>query len=242
MGAFRTFPWILVRSLRLIPWWHLGLGLVAAIALAATGRNPYPDDLVFGLRVAAVALAASVAFVFDDPAVSVMDGKPVSLALQRIARLTLALPVIAAGWWVLLGWMEAALGPADERAMETLPRLALSLEFAALLGIVWAVATLAMRTGQEAGGNVAALALLVIVVVLVLLPERWSLFPSPAVAPSPGETASIRWEAWVDAHRRWAVLAIAAWAGVALGLAGSTRRQWFARRQLVFSQGARRDQ
>jgi len=239
MGALRTFPWVLVRSPRLIPWWHLGLGLIAASSLAATRRNPYPDDLVFGLRVAAVALAASAAFVFDDPAVNVMDGKPVPLALQRIARLTLALPVIVAGWLVLLDWMEAGLGPIDERAMETLPRLALSLEFAALLGIVWAVATLAMRTGQDSGGNVAALTLLTIVVVLILLPERWSLFPSPAVAPLPGESASVRWEAWVDAHRRWAVLATAAWAGVALGLVGSTRRLWIARRQPTFVQDAR---
>lgn len=242
MSTLRAFPWVLVRTVRLIPWWQLGLGLIAAFALAATRRNPYPDDLVFGLRVAAVALAASAAFVFDDPAVSVMDGKPVPLALQRTARLSLALPAVAVGWWILLGWMEAGLGPLDQRQMETLPRLALSLEFATLLGIVWAVATLVMRTGRDAGGTVAALSLLAIVVVLILLPERWSLFPSPVVAPLPGEAVSVRWEAWVDAHRRWAVLAIVSWAGVTIGVAGSGRRQWVARRQLAFVQGARSDQ
>lgn len=239
MGALRTFPWVLVRSWRLIPWWHLGLGLVAAVALAATRRNPYPDDLVFGLRVAAIALAASATFVFDDPAANVMDGKPVPPALQRIARLSLALPAIVVGWLVLLGWMEAGLGPIDERAMETLPRLDLSLEFAALLGIGWAVATLATRTGQDPGGNVAALTLLAIVVILILLPERWSLFPSPANAPLLDEAASPQWEAWIEGHRRWAVLAVTAWAGVALGLVGSTRRQWLTRRHRTFVKDAR---
>ena len=238
MGARRTFPLVLVRSLRLIPWWHLGLGLVAAVALAATRRNPNPDDLVFGLRIAAVPLAASAAFVFDDPALNVMDGKPVPLALQRIARLALVLPVIVAGWMVLLGWMEAGLGPIDERAMATLPRLALSLEFAALLGIVWAVAMLAVRTGQDAGGNVAALTLLAIVVVLILLPQRWSLFPSPTPAPLPGEAASPQWEAWIEVHRRWAVIATVAWTGVALGLPGSTR-QWFTRRRFVLAENVK---
>ncbi len=239
MGAFRAFPWVLVRSVRLIPWWHLGLGLVAAVALAATRRNPYPDDLVFGLRVAAVALAAGASFVFDDPAVSVMDGKPVPLVLQRIARLTLAIPVIVVGWWVLLGWMETGLGPTDERAMATLPRLALSLEFAALLGIVWAVATLAVRADRDTGGTAAALSLLAVVVVLLLLPERWSVFPSPAVAPSFGEAASERWEAWIDGHRRWALVAALAWVGVALGLVGSSRRHRIMRHRFSLAQGAK---
>lgn len=238
MGAFRAFPWVLVRSVRLIPWWHLGLGLVAAVALAATRRNPYPDDLVFGLRVAAVALAASASFVFDDPAVSVMDGKPVPLVLQRIARLTLALPVIVVGWWVLLGWMETGLGPLGERAIPTLPRAALSLEFAALLGIVWAVATLVMRADRDTGGTTAALSLLAVVVVFLLLPERWSVFPSPAVASLPGEAASERWEAWIDGHRRWALFAALAWAGVALGLVGSSRRHRVMKRRFSLARGA----
>lgn len=236
MGAIRMFPLVLVRSLRLIPWWHLALGLIAAGALAATRRTTYPDDLVFGLRIAGVALAASAAFVFDDPAVSLVDGKPVPLGVQRSARLALALPAVGAGWWMLVRWMEAGLGAVSDRAMATLPRLAVSLEFATLLGIVWAVATLVMRTGRDAGGMAAALSLLAIVVALVLLPERWSVFSSPAVAPLPGEGPSVGWDAWVDAHRRWAVLAVAAWAGVVLGLVGSTRRRWLGR---PIKQGAR---
>ncbi|MEZ5174593.1 MAG: hypothetical protein R2823_00090 [Acidimicrobiia bacterium] len=218
-STLRTFPWVLFRSLRLIPWWYLGLGLAAAFALATTRRNPYPDDLVFGLRVGAVALATSTAFVFDDPAGNIMDGKPVPLSLQRAARLFVALPVVAASWWLLVTWMEAGLGPQNERAIAALPKWALTLELVTLVGVVWAVATLVMLTGRDAGGTVAALSLLTVVVLLVLLPERWSVFPSLAVAPEPG------WEAWVDGHRRWAGIAVIAWAAVALGVVGSTRRQ-----------------
>lgn len=229
MGALRMALLVHVRSVRLISWWHLALGLIAAGALAATRRTTYPDDLVFGLRIAGVALAASAAFVFDDPAVSLVDSKPVPLGVQRAARFVLALPAVGAGWWLLVRWMEAGLGPVDDRAMATLPRLAVSLEFLTLLGIVWAVATLVMRTGRDAGGMAAALSLLAIVVALVLLPERWSVFSSPAVPPLPGEAPSVGWNAWVDAHRRWAAIAAAAWAGVVLGLTGSTRRRLLAR-------------
>ena len=220
----RTFPRVVARTVRLIPWWHLGLGLAGAFALATARRNPYPDDLVFGLRVGAVTFAASVAFIFDDPAVSLLDGKPVPLSLQRLARLMVILPVVAAGWWSFLSWMDAGLGPLAKRQMATLPRTAVSLEFAALAGIVWAVAALVMRSGREAGGIAAAVSLLAVVLVLLLVPERWSFFPSPAVAPMPGQTAPSMWLAWVDAHRRWAGLAAVAWAGVALGIVGSTRR------------------
>jgi hypothetical protein len=220
----RILPRLVGRSLRLVPWWHLGLGLLAAFALAVSRRNPYPDDLVFGLRVGAVALAASAAFVFDDPAVTLLDGKPVPLSLQRLARLVVALPAVAAAWWLLLSWMEAGVGSGEEQIVAGLPRLALSLEFAALLGCVWAVATLAMRTGRDGAGMVAALSFLILVVVLVLLPERWSLFPSPAVAPTPGEAASERWEMWVDGHRRWAGLAAAAWVATGFGLLGGGAR------------------
>jgi hypothetical protein len=220
----RTFPRVVARTVRLIPWWHLGLGLAGASALAASRRNPYPDDLVFGLRVGAVAFAASAAFVFDDPAVSLLDGKPVPLSLQRLARLVVTLPVVAAGWWVFLSWMNSGLGTVAEGGMRALPRTSLTLEFTALVGIVWVIAVLVMRTGREAGGMAAAISLLTVVVVLLLLPERWSFFPSPAIAPAAGETPSAMWLAWLDAHRRWAVLATVAWTGIAYGISGTSRR------------------
>jgi len=225
----RAFPAVLGRSSRLVPWWHLAFGLVAAFGLAATRRTTYLDDVVFGLRVGAVALVASTAFVFDDPALNLMDGKPVPLWLQRSARLTLVLPAIVAGWWLLLAWMEAGLHSSAETAGLTVPRLALSIEVTALLGIVWAAATLMLRAGRETGGMVAATALLAIVVGLILLPERWTWFASPAAPPVPGEGSSPQWQAWVDAHRRWAALAVAGWAAVVVGVRGpasSRRVRW----------------
>lgn len=228
MNGLRVFPLLLVRGMRLVPWWHIGLGLVAAFGLAATRRTTYLDDSVFGLRVAAVALAASAAFVFDDPAVNLLDSKPVAAWLQRTARLIVALPAVIVGWWMLVTWMEAPLR-ADDQVTATVPHVALSIEMAALLGIVWAAAMLAQRFGSDSGGLVAAPALLAVVVVLLLLPQRWSVFATPAAPPLPEEAASLQWEEWIDAHRRWAALAVASWTVVVVGLRGTARqhrRRW----------------
>lgn len=223
MSRSRTLAQVLMRSARLVPWWHLGLGIAAAFALAATRRHPYPNDLVFGLRAGAVALAASAAFVFDDPAASIVSGKPVPISIQRLSRLVLALPVVGVAWVVLFGWMNAGLGPVEQRAMPALPFWSLTLELMGLFGIVWAVATLVMSSGREAAGAAAVATLLVVVVALLLLPRQLAFFPSPASPPLPGEVASSEWEAWVAAHRRWTLLAVSAWAAVGLGLVGRIR-------------------
>ena len=231
MSGLLVFRLVLARVIRLVPWWHLGLGLVAAIGLAATRRTTYLDDTVFGLRVAAVAVAASAAFVFDDPATNLLDSKPVPAWLQRTARLVVVLPAVVAGWWLLVVWMETPLRSGDG-PIATVPYAALSIEMAALLGIVWAAAMLVQRPGGEGGGLVAAPTLLVVVVVLVLLPVRWAVFASPASPPLPGEAASLQWEGWIDAHRRWAALGAVAWAAALVGVAGTTqqRRPWHATR------------
>ncbi|HEX9643565.1 MAG TPA: hypothetical protein VGC11_06180 [Acidimicrobiia bacterium] len=223
MTTIRVVPAVLYRSARLVPWWHLVLGLVAAVALAATRRTDYVDDVVFGLRVGAVALAVSLAFVLDDPALSVTDGKPVPLWLPRLARLALVLPVPAAGWWLLMDWMEAEMQSTPETAATTVPRVALTIELAAFVGIVLGFAALVVRSGREAGGLVAAVALLGAVVALLMLPERWRVFASPASPPLPGEAPSPIWEVWVDAHRRWAAIAAAGWVALAVGVRGPAR-------------------
>ncbi len=236
MTRFRVLPGVLLRTARVVPWWHLGLGLVAAVGLAwsrRAGEWTTQDDAVFGLRVAAVALAASAAFAFDDPAENLLEGKPVPVGLQRTARLILALPAVAAAWWALVLWMESGLRPLDDGTMLTVPRLALSVEMAALVGVVWAVATHAARVIGDGGGVVAATALLAIVVGLILLPDRWSVFPSPWPPPAAGEAPSSQWLAWLDAHHRWAALAGVAWASTLLGLRGTSRRRWTVRRSLI---------
>jgi hypothetical protein len=223
MTTIRVVPAVLYRSTRLVPWWHLVLGLVAAVALAATRREAYIDDVVFGLRVAAVALATSLAFVLDDPALSLTDGKPVPLWLPRLARMVLVLPVVAAGWWLLMDWMEAELQSTAETAATTVPRVALTIEMAAFAGIVLGFAALVVRSGREAGGLVAAVGLLGAVVVLLLIPEPWRVFASPASPPLPGEAPSPMWVLWVDAHRRWAAIAAAGWVALAVGVRGPAR-------------------
>jgi hypothetical protein len=220
MTTIRVVPAVLYRSARLVPWWHLVLGLVAAVALAATRRTDYVDDVVFGLRVGAVALAVSLAFVLDDPALSVTDGKPVPLWLPRLSRLVLVLPVVAAGWWLLMDWMEVTLRSTPETAAMTVPRVALSVELAALVGIVLGCAAVVVRTGRETGGLAAAVALLGGVVALLMLPERWRVFISPASPPLPGEAPSPMWQLWVDAHLRWAALAATGWLAFAIGVRG----------------------
>ena len=213
-AMIRTFPRVVARTVRLIPWWHLGLGLAGAFALAASRRRTciprtiacsgsgwWPWRLRRRLR-----------------SCSTIRRSACSTASRCLCRCSASpasfvMPAVAAGWWVLIVWMESGLATAAEDAAATVPRMALSLEMVALLGVVWAVATLLLRTGREAGGIVAATSLLTVVVGCSWLPERWSLFPSPA--PRPGQERHRRdGRAWVDAHRRWAALAALAWVGV----------------------------
>ena len=129
----------------------LPLVVFPAIAFAVASL---PWDPMLRVRLGAVALCLSAAFLLDDPAADTVASAPSSLAFRRAHRLLLWVPVLAALWALLL-WYAGA--PAV---------VARSLELAALLAV-----TLAAAAGL--GGVVAGPTVLGVVVAGWTLATCW---------------------------------------------------------------------
>ncbi|MEU3950130.1 ABC transporter [Streptomyces sp. NPDC029526] len=191
---------MLVRPVaRTLPWWALGAGSAVGLLLAAVPRmtqDPSPWSTVNALRASAVAFAAGLAFLLDDPARHTTAAVPTRRAVRHTLRLVLVAPV-AALWWTaaLLLVPPSVRPPAGDMTLEAATAVAL-----ALAGAACAV----HRSDSTRPGQAVAGALLASTVVAPLLwPERWPLFVVP------GD------DRWAAAHDRWAVLlcvAVLLWA------------------------------
>lgn len=175
---------LLVRSLlRTVPL----VPLAAAAACGALALS-LEGDVVFLLRLAAVALCTGAAFALDDPAAVTTASTPTPLLFRRLLRVALMAPLVVAIWALLLAYAGESV------------RTALTLELAAMLAVTLAVAALAtphMADGR--GGLAAGPALLALMAVAALaVPGRWTLL---AKAGDPR---------WAASHVRWGfVLALA---------------------------------
>lgn len=169
---------------RAIHW----LPLPAAAALAIGVLTP-EGDILFQLRLAAIALCVGAAFVLDDPAAETTASSPMPLLGRRLVRVALVLPVVAALWLLLLRYAGAAFSGA------------VTLELAAMLAVTLATAALAAPfVADGRGGVVAAPALPGLLAAAALtLPEDWTLF-----AEGPDDPR------WAPSHGRWAVLLVIA--------------------------------
>lgn len=217
----------LVRpTVRLLPWWHLGIGATFAAVIVWSGQGD-SHLTIYGmtrlLRLAMACLALSVAFVLDDPTEDDLAAAGLPVAARRTVRLGLTVPLLAALWAGLLAAAVSAPAlkpPPGAAAVDgfVLPVWALSLEFGALVALTLAAAGVAIRrSADRVGGLVAAPATLAMLGAALLLPERWSLFLPPWAAPTDGQPTP-GWLAWVASHQRWALLGVAAvtvlmWAG-----------------------------
>lgn len=206
-------------SLRLVPWWHLAAGAAAAaVIVSSLWRRELPTnaDTVPVLRLAAVVLAASAAFLLDDPSEPTLRAVPVGLRTRRLLRVACALPALAGSWAALL-WFAGAT-PGLEPAQRTpladgdalLPVVALSIEYTGLVLLTLAIAAAALRWSDgETGGRVAAPGVLALAYVAAVLPwgaSRW-FWALYAPAPSAGAPHHPWWDEWVTAHQRWVLLA-----------------------------------
>lgn len=175
-----------------VAWWQPALGGAAAFALLdLVGRRSVGADveqLIVGLRFAMLAVALSAAFVLDDPTEGTVCAVPLPLALRRCLRIAVILPLLAGVWIGLVAYANA-----DPQLVEPLPVAELTLELAALLAVVLAVA--ALSSGVAAG----PVLLLVVVLAAFVVPPRARLYTSHADAV-----------AWSTAHQRWALLLIVA--------------------------------
>lgn len=204
---------MLVRPVaRLVPWWHLAAGATIALLIVWHARRvPYAtlDSIVSAIRLAAIPLVLSAAFLLDDPTEDTLSGTPVPIGVRRALRLVPALVLVAGVWCALLVIAERAPAIHDVLARRlaggdprvdgwVLPWVALSIEATTLLGLAFAAAGYGLRlSADRSGGMVATATVLGAVVVASLIPPRWSLMLRPEVAEG----------MWRAAHVRWACLA-----------------------------------
>lgn len=202
---------------RTVAWPALLAGTLACVAVvAAASIAPEWSPLGRWPGLGALALCAGAAFVLDDAAGATVSATPRSLAHRRLQRIALALPLLLAVWaaslWYATTAQGAWFGPDT--------RLALSVQFAAMLALTLAASAVALRImPDDHGGWSGALMPFAILTAALLLPERWAL-----LAP-PGD------DTWAAAQQRW-------WALLAIGMLtlacasrdpASGHRRWTAR-------------
>ncbi|MBN0045135.1 ABC transporter [Streptomyces actuosus] len=178
----------------MLPRAALTAGVALGLLVAALPRLlPDTESQLFGLallRATALAFALGLAFLLDDPARPTTETVPTGQPVRTWLRAALALPAAALGWCAALLLVPQAARP---------PLGDVTAEAAALTATALALAAAAARrTSETQPGRIAVQALPVLVVVGLLLPERWGLF----VAPGSPE--------WDAAHHRWAAVLLVA--------------------------------
>jgi hypothetical protein len=197
----------LVRSVRLAPFVP---GLTAVVVLLVARRGG-TDDVVGDLRTLGLLLALGSGYVLDDGAAVTLQASPYDLARRLWLRVGAAV-AIAAPLWALMLVRLLPSAPASDRA--TLG-VGLTVELAAALAVVWAVAAWARRGGVEHPGIITT------PVILALLLMAASISRAPMlVGPGPQ---------WTPAHLRW--LGVLVGAAVLFGAAmRDPAARWFGAR------------
>jgi hypothetical protein len=196
----RTGYALLRPTARAMRWGPLaaaaGLGLAIVAVPAILSVRPAAAHLAMLLRLAAACGALGTAFLLDDPATRTTPTVPTSRLVRHLVRAGIALPVIAA-WWVAA--LAVARTGVEPEVSAGLPGAAITLEAAALVVVALALAAAGLRlTADGAVGPLAAPALLLFLAIVWFLPHRVALILNPTDPQ------------WTSAHRRWAVLLVAA--------------------------------
>ena len=178
----------LVRSLRLAPF---GPAVVAVVALLVARRGG-TEDVIGDLRMLGLLLALGSGYVLDDGAAVTLQASPYSLARRLWLRMGSAAAVVTPLWMVMLAALLPSAPAGDRWALG----LGLTLELAAALTVVWAVAVWGRRRGVEHPGIITTPALLA----LLLLAASISRAPM-LVGPGPQ---------WTSAHVRWSIVQVGA--------------------------------
>jgi hypothetical protein len=209
-------------TLRLLPWSQVAAAVTIAAIIVANARSQEwagVGSISSGLRFAAAALALSAAFVLDDPAQESLAAMPVTLAARRLVRVLPVLAVLTAAW---LGLVLFAASAGSLTGPQELPTIALSLEALVMLLVVLAGAGSGSRLGSDRSGGIAGgLALLGVLAVVPLLPQRLAIWVSADVSTS----------SWRDAHLRWAALGVFTFLLTAAASADPARRPILLRRR-----------
>ena len=159
---------------RVVAWQPVGRMMVAGMAFVLIGSR---SGAAARVTIAGVGVAATTAFLLDDPAAETLAGSPTPLSARRAHRVAiagLALPL----WWA------GAAGAAALRGVE-LPLRSLALDLAVLVTIALAVSAASSAAGDRTGGGIAGATCSVACFASTFLPPRWWL-PFPADPMLPG--------------------------------------------------------
>ena len=186
----------LVRSLPLAP----SVTGVAAVAVFLAARGGDTHDVVADLRVVGLLLALGSGYVLDDGAAVTLQASPYGLARRLWLRIGCAAAVVVPLWTAMLArFLPSA--PAGDRWAAG---LGLTVELAAALAVIWAVATWGRRLGFEHPGIVTTPALLAWLLLATSIPQ------APMLV-GPGAE-------WTAAHLRWSGVLAAATVVLAAGM------------------------
>jgi hypothetical protein len=178
----------LVRSLRLAPYLP-GAATVLALLVARRGGT---TDVIGDLRVVGLLLALASGYVLDDGAAVTLQASPYGLARRLWLRIGCALAVIAPLWMVML----ARLLPSAQASDRWVLGVGLTVELAAGLAVVWAVAAWGRRRGVEHPGIITT------PVLLALLLLATSISQAPMLVGLGPQ--------WTSAHVRWSGILVGA--------------------------------
>ena len=178
----------LLRSLRLAPF---APGAVTVVTLLVARRGGTQDALG-DLRLLGLLLALGSGYVLDDGAAVTLQASPHSLARRLWLRIACAAAVVAPLWTLMLAYLLPSAPSADRWPLG----LGLTVELAAVLAVVWTVATWARRRGIDHPGIITTPALLA----ALLLTASFSRAPM-LVGPGPQ---------WTSAHWRWSGILLGA--------------------------------
>jgi hypothetical protein len=177
----RQLPTLTQRLRQVVPWRPvLTAGIIGLVVVAATprvGGDPY-----LRLRLAGVAMAATVAFVLDDRAAATLASSPVTLIERRALRMIVVVPIVAMWWHGLVLVLSI-------RRPEPLPRAsALWLEALMYCALGLAACVWSQRRSDDGAGGTAG-------AVLVAITFGSSVIPLPAWWPlTPGGSAELSWK------------------------------------------------
>lgn len=177
----------LVRSLRLAP---LATGIAAAAAFLAVRRDTHAA--VADLRVLGLLLALGCGYVLDDGAAVTLQASPYGLARRLGLRISVAAAVVVPVWSALLAFLLPTVPASDRWSVG----LGLSVELAATLAMIWAVAGWGRRRGFDHPGLATTPALLAALLVASSIRRAPML-----VGPGPE---------WTAAHLRWSAVLVTA--------------------------------
>ena len=178
----------LVRSVRLAPFVPGGAAVVTFLVVRRHGT----DNVIGDLRVLGLLLALGCGYALDDGAAVTLQASPYSLPRRLGLRIGCVAVIVAPLWTLMLAYLLPS-APASERWTVG---LGLTVELAAVLAVVWAVAAWGRRRGFEHPGIVTTPTLLASLLMAASIARAPML-----VGPGPQ---------WTPAHLRWSGILVGA--------------------------------